>query len=100
MLTFGFIGCHGRGSVVCPTCNADQDPGFYNEGQMSQCPACYGRGLIAHKDGSDSMLAPFFYHWFQILSLFVSLPPSLLRSYTSSSSISVVSDSSQSRISL
>nr|GMD63652.1 protein SSUH2 homolog isoform X1 [Ipomoea batatas] len=48
-------GCHGRGSVVCPTCNADQDPGFYNEGQMSQCPACYGRGLIAHKDGSDSI---------------------------------------------
>ncbi|RAL39286.1 hypothetical protein DM860_002819 [Cuscuta australis] len=48
-------GCHGRGSVVCPTCNADQDPGFYREGQTSQCPMCYGRGLIAHKDGSDTV---------------------------------------------
>ncbi|CAH9130588.1 unnamed protein product [Cuscuta epithymum] len=48
-------GCHGRGSVVCPTCNADQDPKFYKEGQTSQCLQCYGRGLIAHKDGSDTI---------------------------------------------
>lgn len=48
-------GCHGRGSVFCPTCNEDQDPRFYKEGQMSECPSCYGRGLIAHKDGSDTI---------------------------------------------
>ncbi|KZV51736.1 hypothetical protein F511_11424 [Dorcoceras hygrometricum] len=47
--------CSGRGDIVCPTCNADQDPGFYKENQMSQCPTCYGRGLIAHKDGSDTI---------------------------------------------
>ncbi|KAL3839446.1 hypothetical protein ACJIZ3_024037 [Penstemon smallii] len=48
-------GCAGRGSIVCPTCNADQEPGSYKENQMSQCPSCYGRGLIAHKDGSDTI---------------------------------------------
>ncbi|PHT87978.1 hypothetical protein T459_10084 [Capsicum annuum] len=48
-------GCDGRGNIVCPTCNADQEPGFYKEGQMAQCPTCYGRGLIAHKDGSDTI---------------------------------------------
>ncbi|KAH1122802.1 hypothetical protein J1N35_005962 [Gossypium stocksii] len=47
--------CAGRGDIPCPTCNADKDPGFYKENQMSQCPACYGRGLIAHGDGSDTM---------------------------------------------
>ncbi|KAA8518986.1 hypothetical protein F0562_016240 [Nyssa sinensis] len=46
--------CAGRGGTVCPTCNADQEPGFYKENQMTQCPACYGRGLIAHRDGSDT----------------------------------------------
>ncbi|KAB1994541.1 hypothetical protein ES319_D13G105500v1 [Gossypium barbadense] len=48
-------GCAGRGDIACPTCNADQEPGFYKQNQMSQCPACYGRGLIAHRDGSDTM---------------------------------------------
>ncbi|OMP03484.1 hypothetical protein CCACVL1_02404 [Corchorus capsularis] len=48
-------GCAGRGGIVCPTCNADQEPGFYKENQMAQCPACYGRGLIAHRDGSDTI---------------------------------------------
>ncbi|KAK8563836.1 hypothetical protein V6N13_005937 [Hibiscus sabdariffa] len=47
--------CAGRGNIPCPTCNADQEPGFYKENQMSQCPACYGRGLIAHRDGSDTI---------------------------------------------
>lgn len=47
--------CGGRGDVVCPTCNADQEPGYYKENQMSQCPVCYGRGLIAHTDGSDTI---------------------------------------------
>ncbi|TYH22346.1 hypothetical protein ES288_A04G121000v1 [Gossypium darwinii] len=47
--------CAGRGDIPCPTCNADQEPGFYKENQMSQCPACYGRGLIAHRDGSDTI---------------------------------------------
>lgn len=50
-------GCAGRGDIACPTCNADQERGFYKENQMSQCPACYGRGLIAHRDGSDTMSA-------------------------------------------
>lgn len=50
-----FTGCDGRGNTVCPTCNADQDSGFYKEGQMTECTTCYGRGLIAHKDGSDTM---------------------------------------------
>nr|KJB76867.1 hypothetical protein B456_012G110900 [Gossypium raimondii] len=45
----------GQGDIPCPTCNADQEPGFYKENQMSQCPACYGRGLIAHRDGSDTI---------------------------------------------
>lgn len=40
---------------MCQTCNADQEPGFYKENQMMHCPACYGRGLIAHRDGSDTM---------------------------------------------
>ncbi|KAL3753704.1 hypothetical protein ACJRO7_001013 [Eucalyptus globulus] len=48
-------GCDGRGDRVCPACNADQEPGFYKENQMAPCPGCYGRGLIAHRDGSDSM---------------------------------------------
>lgn len=47
--------CAGRGDIVCAQCNADQDPGFYKEIQMSPCAACYGRGLIAHKDGSDTL---------------------------------------------
>lgn len=47
--------CAGRGDIVCQTCNADQEPGFYKENQSKQCIACYGRGLIAHKDGSDSI---------------------------------------------
>ncbi|EPS74386.1 hypothetical protein M569_00368 [Genlisea aurea] len=49
----------GRGEVVCDTCNGDDDddrePGFYKENQMSQCPSCHGRGLIAHRDGSDTI---------------------------------------------
>ncbi|XP_022851775.1 protein SSUH2 homolog, partial [Olea europaea var. sylvestris] len=45
-------GCVERGNFVCPTCNKDQDPG--KENRMSPCPACYGRGLIAHGDGSDT----------------------------------------------
>ncbi|KAK4797140.1 hypothetical protein SAY86_029466 [Trapa natans] len=48
-------GCAGRGDRVCPACNADQEPGFYKENQMKQCPPCLGRGLIAHKDGSDTI---------------------------------------------
>jgi hypothetical protein len=47
--------CAGRGDLVCPTCNADQEPGFYKENQMNECPACNGRGLIAHRDGSDTI---------------------------------------------
>ncbi|KAL0743792.1 hypothetical protein Bca4012_085305 [Brassica carinata] len=42
------------GEVVCPTCNADGEPEFYKENQMMKCSACYGRGLIALKDRSDS----------------------------------------------
>ncbi|KAJ7950210.1 protein SSUH2-like [Quillaja saponaria] len=48
-------GCIGRGDIVCPTCNADQERGFYKENQMTECPTCYGRGLIAHRDGSDTV---------------------------------------------
>ncbi|XP_077238828.1 chaperone protein dnaJ-like protein [Tasmannia lanceolata] len=48
-------GCEGRGEIACPTCNAGQEPGLYKENQMTQCPACYGRGLIAHRDGSDTL---------------------------------------------
>ncbi|KAI3772640.1 hypothetical protein L6452_03830 [Arctium lappa] len=47
--------CVGRGDIVCAQCNADKDSGFYKENQMSPCAACYGRGLIAHKDGSDTL---------------------------------------------
>ncbi|XP_041027126.1 protein SSUH2 homolog [Juglans microcarpa x Juglans regia] len=48
-------GCAGRGDIACPTCNADQEAGFYKENQVWQCPACHGRGLIAHRDGSDTI---------------------------------------------
>ncbi|KAK3031361.1 hypothetical protein RJ639_036069 [Escallonia herrerae] len=48
-------GCAGRGDIVCPICNAGQEPGFYKENQMAHCPDCFGRGLIAHKDGSDTI---------------------------------------------
>uniref|UniRef100_A0A6V7QT19 Protein SSUH2 homolog n=1 Tax=Ananas comosus var. bracteatus TaxID=296719 RepID=A0A6V7QT19_ANACO len=47
--------CEGRGQIACPTCNAGQERRTYKENQMSQCPACYGRGLIAHRDGSDTI---------------------------------------------
>ncbi|KAG2279118.1 hypothetical protein Bca52824_061673 [Brassica carinata] len=47
--------CTWRGEVVYPTCNADGEPRFYKENQMMKCSACYGRGLNALKDGSDSM---------------------------------------------
>ncbi|XP_072959790.1 uncharacterized protein [Typha angustifolia] len=47
--------CDSRGGIACPTCNSGQEKGFYKENQMSQCPACYGRGLIAHRDGSDTV---------------------------------------------
>lgn len=52
-------GCDSRGEIACPTCNAGQERGFYKENQMTQCSACYGRGLIAHRDGSDTVLAYF-----------------------------------------
>lgn len=50
-----FADCEGRGDLVCASCNAGEEPGFYKENQMSQCFNCYGRGLIAHRDGSDTM---------------------------------------------
>ena len=40
---------------MCGTCNVNKEDGFYKENQKMQCPACYGRGLIAHRDGSDIM---------------------------------------------
>ncbi|XP_027068185.1 uncharacterized protein [Coffea arabica] len=46
--------CTGRGHTVCTACNKDLEPGFYKENQMMHCPACFGRGLIAHRDGSDT----------------------------------------------
>ncbi|WOL02031.1 hypothetical protein Cni_G10750 [Canna indica] len=49
--------CDGRGDIACPKCSAGQQGGFYKENQMTQCPACYGRGLIAHRDGSDTICA-------------------------------------------
>ena len=52
MSSFTFAGCEGRGDITCPTCNADQEPGPYKENQMARCLDCYGRGLIAHRDGS------------------------------------------------
>ena len=39
---------------MCSKCNPDQEYGFYKENQMSQCLTCHGRGLIAHRDGSDT----------------------------------------------
>ncbi|KAK7833151.1 hypothetical protein CFP56_025814, partial [Quercus suber] len=32
-------GCDGRGNIVCLTCNANQEPRFYKENQMAECPA-------------------------------------------------------------
>ncbi|KAK6943070.1 hypothetical protein RJ641_028447 [Dillenia turbinata] len=46
--------CSGRGEIVCTTCNVVEEPGFYKENQMPHCPVCHGRGLLAHRDGSDS----------------------------------------------
>jgi hypothetical protein len=48
--------CEGRGEKPCPTCNAGQEHGFYKANQMTRCSACHGRGLLAHQDGSDSVL--------------------------------------------
>ncbi|KAL8167989.1 hypothetical protein V2J09_009488 [Rumex salicifolius] len=50
-------GCKGRGDILCSTCNPNLDPGYYTKDQMSPCPACHGRGLIAHRDGSDTICA-------------------------------------------
>lgn len=48
--------CEGRGDVLCSTCNPNQlEPGYYKENQMAPCSACHGRGLIAHRDGSDTV---------------------------------------------
>jgi hypothetical protein len=46
--------CAGRGNVACLTCNADQEPGIFKENLMTECSTCYGRGLVAHRDGSDT----------------------------------------------
>ncbi|KAL5709286.1 hypothetical protein ACHQM5_019992 [Ranunculus cassubicifolius] len=48
-------GCAGRGEIPCHTCNAGEEPGFYKENQTFECSACRGRGLIAHRDGSDTI---------------------------------------------
>lgn len=50
-------GCEGRGDILCPACNAGQEPGYYKENQMTKCSTCHGRGLIAHRDGSDTICA-------------------------------------------
>lgn len=47
--------CVGRGDTICAQCNADQEPGFYKGNRMSKNVACYGRGLIAHRDASDTI---------------------------------------------
>ncbi|KAG6523500.1 hypothetical protein ZIOFF_013360 [Zingiber officinale] len=47
--------CDGRGHIACPICNAGQKSDLYVENQMIECPSCYGRGLIAHQDGSDTI---------------------------------------------
>ncbi|KAL5556281.1 hypothetical protein UlMin_038517, partial [Ulmus minor] len=44
--------CAGGGNILCSTCNANQEPGFCKVNQMTQRSACYGRSLIAHRDGS------------------------------------------------
>ncbi|TVU18720.1 hypothetical protein EJB05_34832 [Eragrostis curvula] len=49
------LDCEGRGETPCPVCNAGQEHGFYKANQMTRCSACYGRGLLAHQDGSDSV---------------------------------------------
>ncbi|KAJ7535898.1 hypothetical protein O6H91_12G050200 [Diphasiastrum complanatum] len=45
--------CSGRGELPCPSCNL-QGSGNNQSGKVMVCPACHGRGLIAHLDGSDS----------------------------------------------
>ncbi|KAL5202508.1 hypothetical protein ABZP36_013460 [Zizania latifolia] len=49
------LDCEGRGETPCPTCNASQKHGSYKANQMTRCSACYGRGLLAHQDGSDTI---------------------------------------------
>ncbi|KAG8067751.1 hypothetical protein GUJ93_ZPchr0005g16011 [Zizania palustris] len=49
------LDCEGRGETPCPTCNASQEHGSYKANQMTRCSACYGRGLRAHQDGSDTV---------------------------------------------
>ncbi|MED6134928.1 hypothetical protein PIB30_041486 [Stylosanthes scabra] len=49
--------CAGCRGTVCTTCNASQEPGHNKENHLIQCSTCYGRGLIAHKDGSDTLCA-------------------------------------------
>lgn len=59
--------CEGRGEKPCPTCNAGQEHGFYKANQMTRCGACHGRGLLAHQDGSDTVLVvllPLLQIWF------------------------------------
>lgn len=46
--------CSGRGELPCPTCNPNAESGRFTAGQTTLCPACRGRGLIAHMDGSDT----------------------------------------------
>ncbi|PWA94152.1 hypothetical protein CTI12_AA062890 [Artemisia annua] len=49
------IDCAGREDIVCATYNAAQELRFYKQGQMTRSRSCYGRTLIAHRDGSDTM---------------------------------------------
>ncbi len=50
----GCADCHGRKEVACPSCNKKIEGGTYKSLQFTECPRCYGRGLLAHQDGSDS----------------------------------------------
>ncbi|PWA65032.1 protein SSUH2 [Artemisia annua] len=52
--------CAGREDIVCATYNAAQEPRFYKQGQMTRSTSCYGRTLIAHRDGSDTICVTFY----------------------------------------
>jgi len=51
-----FVGCGGQKEVACPSCNPNKDLRFAVSGVTTECSRCYGRGLLAHLDGSDTKL--------------------------------------------
>lgn len=46
--------CLGQKEVPCPICSKSSKVAAYKYRGTMECSRCQGRGLLAHRDGSDS----------------------------------------------